>query len=279
MLTKLSASIQISRPVNFLITFFSISVAAVISAGEIVSPFIILFAALSGGFTASAGNIINDILDLPIDKINRPERVLPKEKLTKNEALLLYSVLNITALIFSVLVGLSAFLIVFFTIVLLLVYSFFLKKIPLLGNFVVAFLTGLAFIYGGIAVENISSAVIPALFAFLINFVREILKDMEDVEGDSAAGVKTYPLKYGFKKSKTIILMLTLLLIMFTFYPFLFNIYKIEYFIIVVVIVDSLLVYFLRSLYSDDSERNLEKLSNLLKLNMVFGLIAIFLGR
>ena len=80
-----------------------------------------------------------------------------------------------------------------------------MKRIILLGNFIVAFLTGLAFIYGGIAVNNFKYAVIPAIFAFLINFIREIVKDMEDIEGDKSAGIFSFPYLYGFKRSKRMI--------------------------------------------------------------------------
>ena len=70
----------------------------------------------------------------------------------------------------------------------------------------VAFLTGLVFIFGGVVVENPTAAIVPAIFAFLINLIREIVKDMEDVEGDNKAGVITFPIKFGFQKSKILIL-------------------------------------------------------------------------
>ncbi len=71
---------------------------------------------------------------------------------------------------------------------------------------IIAFLTGFAFIYGAIAVNNVRAAFIPAVFAFLINFIREIIKDMEDVEGDKRLGVFTYPILFGFKKAKRMVI-------------------------------------------------------------------------
>ena len=67
---------------------------------------------------------------------------------------------------------------------------------------IIALLTGLAFIYGGFAVGNPVAAIVPAVFAFLINLIREIVKDIQDIEGDTKAGVITFPIKFGFKKSK-----------------------------------------------------------------------------
>jgi len=104
-------------------------------------------------------------------------------------------------------------MIVLFSIVLLFLYSKYLKRIPLLGNVTVAFLTGLVFIFGGVVVSNPGAAIVPAVFAFLINLIRELVKDMEDIEGDKIAGVITFPIKYSLKKTSILILIIGLLLI------------------------------------------------------------------
>jgi len=76
-----------------------------------------------------------------------------------------------------------------------------------------------------------------------------------------------------------IVVFVTTVLIILTLYPFVINMYAIEYFLIVMICVNPLMVYIVKSLFEDDSVKNLNKLSNLLKLNMVIGLIAIFLGK
>jgi len=276
---KIIAYLRISRPVNALITFLVISVACIISINGDYTVLKIILAGLSGALTASAGNVINDYFDIEIDKVNRPHRVLPKGELTLKEALNFYIFLTGIALLFSVFISLLALLEVFFAAALLFLYSYRIKRIPLLGNFVVAFLTGFAFIYGGIAVNNVEAAMIPALFAFLINFIREIVKDMEDIEGDKQQGINSYPAVHGFKKAKTLIVFITIVLIILTVFPFIQELYKIEYFLVVMIFVNPLLVYIIKSLFDDDSNKNLNKLSNLLKLNMVIGLTAIFLGK
>ena len=276
---KLKALIIISRPINLLITFLVIIVACIISIKGDYSVLKVFFAGLTGALTVSAGNVINDYFDINIDKINRPHRILPKGELTLKEALGFYIFLFLVSLLLSIFISLIALLEVFFASALLFLYSYKIKKIPLLGNFVVAFLTGFAFIYGGMAVDNSKAAIIPALFALLINFIREIVKDMEDIEGDKLQGINSYPAICGFKKAKMIIVFITGVLIILTVFPFINELYAIEYFIIVMVIVNPLLVYIVKSLFDDDSTKNLNKLSNLLKLNMVIGLTAIFLGK
>ena len=101
---------------------------------------------------------------------------------------------------------------------------------------------------------------------------------MQDVKVDEKSGVVSFPLISGLQKSKILSLVLGILLILFTFYPFIVQFYKIEYFIIVMVIVNPLLIYTIKILFEDHSEKNLDKISNILKSNMIFGLIAIFIG-
>ena len=275
---KIIAAFKIIRPINAIIAFVSVIVAAFICSPEEIAWFSVLLASFAAAFTLSAGNIINDIYDLGIDKVNRPERPLPSGKISKNSALILYFLLIAASLILSWFINLYAFIIVIIATILLVLYSKFLKRVLFIGNILVALLTGLVFIFGGVAVRNPSAAIIPALFAFLINFIREVVKDMQDVDGDKNAGVNTFPIRYGFQKSKILILLITFTLILYTLYPFVARLYKIEYFIIVMIIVNPILVFSLKILFKDRSIKNLNMISNLLKLSMVFGLIAIYLG-
>ena len=278
LIEKLKAVLTITRPVNVVITFVSVVIATIICLPTKIPELYVILAAFSAALTAASGNIINDIFDIEIDKINRPLRPLPSGKITVKEAYTLYFVLLILSISFSLIISYLAFIIVIISNLLLLLYAKYLKRIPLIGNITVAFLTGMVFIFGGVVVENPSAAIIPATFALLVNLIREIVKDMQDFEGDEKAGIKTFPVKFGFQKSKFIILFISLALILYTLYPFITQIYRIEYFIVVMIIVNPILVYCLKILFQDHSLKNLNKISNLLKISMVFGLIAIFLG-
>lgn len=273
---KIFAYIIIVRPVNFAITFASIFAAGFIADQSLVLIKQIIFASISGALIASGGNVINDYFDIEIDKINRPQRVMVKGLISKLEALIFYVVLNIGALVLSAFINLPAFLIAIAAFIFILSYSYKFKGVPLAGNFIVSLFTGLAFIYGAVAAGNWLAGFMPAVFAFLINFIREIVKDIEDLKGDSAKEIFTFPAKFGIKKSNNLILVLTIMLIAVTFVPFIFRFYNIEYFVIVMSLVNTLLVLFIRDLYSD--KRNYAKLSSLLKTVMIFGLAAIVLG-
>lgn len=278
MFQKLFNYILLTRPINSLITFLSIIIAGLLTEKGNIQWLDIFFASVSGALTCASGNIINDIYDIEIDRINKPNRVLPLGKISIKEAWLIYFITNITALILSSFINLYAPSIVLLSIFTLFFYSYKLKRVMLFGNITVAFLTGLAFIYGGIAVNSISNSIIPAVFAFLINLIREIVKDMEDIEGDFTYNITTFPKKFGNLKSIRFILLLTCILYMATLIPFIFRIYKIEYFITVMVIVNVILVYFIKSIFKDQSRRNLKRLSVILKINMVFGLFSIYMG-
>jgi 4-hydroxybenzoate polyprenyltransferase len=169
--------------------------------------------------------------------------------------------------------------VVIFASTILFFYSFYLKKIPLVGNITVAVLTALAFLFGGLAVNNFQAAIIPASFAFLINLIRELVKDAEDIEGDKLNNVITFPIKYGIEKTRNTITVLSLLLIALTIYPFIDHSYNIEYFVVVMIVVNPILVFILKKLFEDTSKQNLNFISSMLKITMIFGLIAIYLGK
>ncbi len=270
------AIIKISRPVNTIITFATVFIAAIICKTNQSLDITVFYAGLSAMLVAAAGNIINDIFDYEIDKINRPERPLPSGKITKRNAIIFYLLFNLVALFISMLVNNIAVIIVVITILLLFLYSLKLKGMPLVGNLTVSVCTGLAFFYGAVAVGNWSTGIVPALFAFLINLIREMLKDIEDLEGDLKNDIITFPGRFGIEKTKKLISTVTIILILATFYPFVSKIYSIEYFLIVLFTVDIILIIFLKELKNRTFLGKISKLSNYLKITMVLGLLAIY---
>ena len=278
-LSRIYGLISLLRIGNLLITFLSVIAAIIICSGITFVNEIVLLAALSASLTTGAGNVINDIWDYETDSVNKPDRPLPSGKVSKKAALNLYFSLILISLVSAEVLGWVVLGIVILAHLLLLIYSIGLKKIPLLGNFVVSFLTGFVFIFGGLLVGNIQAALIPAVFAFLINFAREGIKTMEDIPGDKSAGIITFPQLYGMDFSRKLVSAFLLLLLLFTFVPFLKGYYGIEYFLIIMAVVDPLLVYVVKSLLENKPAINLNKLSFLLKLNMIFGLTAIYFGR
>ncbi|HEY6625870.1 MAG TPA: UbiA family prenyltransferase, partial [Ignavibacteriaceae bacterium] len=92
MIEKLTAIVKIVRPLNFLITFISVIVAAVICLPGYGIELNVFLAALSASLVMASGNIINDIYDIDIDRVNKPSRPLPSGKISIKEAYILYFV-------------------------------------------------------------------------------------------------------------------------------------------------------------------------------------------
>ncbi|HMN16704.1 MAG TPA: geranylgeranylglycerol-phosphate geranylgeranyltransferase [Ignavibacteriaceae bacterium] len=277
LLKKFSAYIKITRPLNTAITFCVVVVAILISQKYPTKISLILLASLTAALTAAAGNVINDLFDIETDKTAHPDRVLTKGTLTKTEAKSEYFLLNSIAAIIAVSLSTTPFVIVLLSISLLYIYSAYLKKIILVGNITVAALAGLAFIYGGVVANNPKAAVIPAFFAFFINLIREIVKDIQDIDGDKKQKIITFPVRYGIQPAKKSAAILIIILIAFTFYPFIFQVYKIEFFVIVMIFVNPVFIICVKNLLQKKAA-DIALTSNLLKLNMIIGLIAIYLG-
>lgn len=277
--SKISGLILLTRVVNVFITFVSVIVAVVICSDITAINMNIILAAACAAFVTAAGNVINDVYDQDSDRINKPYRPIPSGKVSHKEALNLYFSLILISVIFTYFLNFIIFLIIILSHLLLMLYSVRLKKIPLFGNLVVSFLTGFVFIYGGLIAGNVIAALIPAGFALLINLSREGIKTIMDIPGDKSAGIITFPQKYGLNLSNKLISAFLMLLLILTFIPFLTGFYSIEYFIIVMVTVNPLLIYVIKSLIEVKEKVNLNKLSFILKLNMIFGLTAIYFGK
>jgi len=269
---------SIIRPLNCLITFFTIVIAGLI-CGELFDYKIILVAGFAGLLVNAGGNIINDYFDVEIDKTNRPQRALPSGKTTPLFVLNSYVVVTYFAIVMAFFnLNIDAFIIVVITSLMMFLYSYLFKKIAFVGNLVVAFFTGMAFLFGSVVVSNVYCGIIPAVFAFLISLMRELVKDVEDIKGDKLANISTYPIKYGVNATVKLITITGVVLIISTTVPFLLKIYNVYYFVFVSIFVNGILVFVISSLKKSTSQSTISKMSKLLKIGMVMGVIAILIG-
>ena len=273
----LMSYIKITRPLNVLISFISIGIGALVS-GSFHWSGTLLFAGLTAAMITAGANIINDIFDLEIDRINKPQRPLPSGRVSLKGARLMFATLFGAGLIFAALCGKVMFFSALIIALLLYWYSAALKKTVLWGNLLVSVVSGFTFIYGAMSVGGWRGGVMPALLAFFFHFGRELLKDMQDVEGDRAGNAITFSAKYGLKQAAVLTKAVFLILIAVTVVPFFFKIYNEIYLIIVIFGVDSVLVYVMFVLNDRMSAPQLGRLSKLLKADMLVGLLAIYLG-
>ena len=294
--------LKIVRPLNIIITAISAVFAYLISVNgdTITSSFsysnliLIIIATIS---TASAGNVINDIIDLKIDKINKPDRPIPIGDVTVRSAAIYYIFLVVIALVSAYGLGESSYQAVIIVNIALFFYAAILKAKPFWGNFTVAFISAYLFYFASLTTEN-SIAIIPlAISAFLFHLIREIIKDLADTKGDKLNNANTIAIYWG--ERKTVLLTKFLIGLLFTFLAvlILFFDYKILFELIILFLIFPVLVYVFLKLSendilhyideNDDSEKKLtfldkkekyERLSRLMKYDMIFGLLAFYFG-
>ena len=154
---------------------------------------------------AAAGYIINDYYDVKIDLINKPERVVIGKSISRRYALFFHTLLSLTGIGIGFLLSWKIGVVNLGCAFLLWLYSNALKRLPFIGNFTVALLTGLSiFIINVLYPPWSVLTCIYALFAFFITLVREIIKDLEDLKGDNTFGCRTLPIVYGIRRTKVL---------------------------------------------------------------------------
>lgn len=252
---------------------------------------------LSTVLLAAAGYVINNIFDVASDTINKPNDVVIGKGISEAQAYNIYFGLNITGVAIgfylSNVIMRPGFATIFILIAsLLYFYSTTLKQIMLLGNFVVAFLLALSVIIIGVfdifpatntdnqaQIASLFSILIDyALFAFMINFIREIVKDIEDVNGDYNQGMNTLPIAIGI--SRTAKIALGFAIIPFILSLLYINKYFVENDLLIVTLyafafVLAPLLYFIVKIFSAKSQKDFHHLSTVLKLILLFGIFSI----
>ena len=256
------------------------------------------FLVMATVFITAAGYVINDYFDTKTDLVNRPETVIVGRVLNRRWAILLHVILNTIGIglgvYISFYIGIPALSIVFVLITgILWFYSTTYKRQLLIGNIIVAVLTALVPLmvilfeipllnkeYGLLMHEMRTNFVhiilwvsAFALFAFLLTMIREIIKDVEDFEGDSAYGRKTMPIVLGVLNSKIVIItfiITTLFSLLYLNFRFLNDVLTLVYFIIFLIIP---LLYLLYKIIVANSKKDYHRSSNLSKLIMLAGIL------
>ena len=274
--------IEILRPGNALMGAIAIILIAIIDKSFNVP---LILAILAVFFETAAGNVINDYFDYNIDLINKPERPIPSGRISvtggRNYGYLLFILGTICGFLISYLTNnWIPFIIVLIADVILYLYAYKLKSTPLIGNLTVGFMTGFGFVFGGFTLntpEIILTSIYLGFFAFVMTTARELVKDIEDMEGDEAEGAKTFPILYGEKI--TAILALILVIIDCALCPILyFNHIFGFYYLIVIAIAVLLFIYSAILIIKNHDRTTAGKVSKYLKIGMLIAFVAFIFG-
>lgn len=225
---------------------------------------------------AGAGNTINDYFDVRIDSINRPERPIPSGRVKLKEALYFSYILFALGTLLAFLINPICGFIALFNSLLLIFYAKTLKSTPLLGNLSIGYLTGSSFLFGAsvFGFEGLKALFVLFLLAALAITAREIVKDIEDMEGDKMEGADTLPLRIGAKKASYLAVFIGFLAVLFSPLPYLTSILGLHY-LYLVLLAD---LGFLAAIYQLLVRNDPTKSSKMFKIAMFFALIAFVAG-
>ncbi len=285
---KFKDAIEITRLINCLMGALTVIIGLLNTRSNV--PFDkltinIILGVFTYIFLAASGNIINDVYDIEIDKINRPERPIPRGSISLKQAKELFFLYLIIGIIFSLVNTLILSLplinlaLAFFFGFIAWVYAKWGKKSGFFGNIIVGVSFSIGLVYGA----YLNTPIIPPyifyffITAFSLLVAREIIKGCEDIEGDKNHGVKTLAIKIGIKSSRNISVIFVLLAVMFFILPIFTTILNFFFFIVFMAIGLIEVGYIIVLMFTSDLRKeDLKKISLLLKIGMFLGLIAFF---
>ena len=195
--------LALTRPGNVVLTAVAVVAGSFIAAGDNILDFQveIVIASLAAMMLVGGGNALNDYNDRESDKENHPNRPIPAGLINADEALV-YSRILLSVGLLIVLFGLAnklPFIIALIGTVTLISYENNLKALGLSGNMAVGFMSGAVFLYAGMVVNDPGPTLWMFGLAFLATVAREIVKDIQDLEGDTDRF--TLPARIGIGKS------------------------------------------------------------------------------
>jgi len=223
-----------------------------------------------------AGNMLNDYYDIEIDRVNKPNRPLPSGRVGLKEAFRLTVACFLIALLLALAISPAAAIIGFVNTFILIWYAKSLKRTVLIGNLTIAYLTGSTFLFGAsfLGVEGILVMFPLALLAFLATAAREIVKDIEDIEGDSKDGAVTFPIKYGERPSAYLAALFGFTAVLLSPLPYFMDILSVKYFYVLILGIFCLLY----AIYSLLHKKNYTVSSKFFKYAMYLALGAFIAG-
>lgn len=292
--------ITIIRIENCLMASLATLVGILVTYGYSESILLPTIIAMFSVFLITAGgNVVNDLYDIDSDRINRPNRPLPRNAISTKVAVYYSFLFFFCGIVVASILNPYILVLAVFNSLMLWIYSKSLQDKFIIGNIVVAYLVSSTFIYGGLLFgPNISYVIVLSLLAFLSTLSREIVKDMEDIAGDKVKflksivrGVKKKILEKFKKKGNrieslyeaytmsAISSLLILITIVLSFIPFHLNMFGYSY-LFSIIIAD--IIFLFSSFKVLRCSRNIKcyrSVQKMMKIAMFIALISFILGR
>ena len=275
--TQVESFLRLTRAWNLLIIVFAqYFTAYFLAQADVLRDLSLFLLSFSTVLIAAGGYVINDYYDVKIDYVNNPDRVVVGKTIHRRFAILLHVALSVLGVFVGLFVSWKLAAVNVFSVSILWFYSNLLKRLPFIGNFTVALLTGasiaiILLLYS----TNTVLILIYALFSFFMTLVREIIKDMEDLKGDNTYGCKTLPIVWGIRKTKiTLYLLIVIFLISVVIINELYVKLELIYFVMLLFVP---LAWLTARLVRADTKKDYGWLSSFCKVIMLLGILSMTL--
>ena len=232
--------VELTRPVNAVAAGALTFIGAFVAVGSSLPTVPVLAAVVATVLATGAGNAINDYFDREIDRINAPDRPIPRGAVSPKGALVFSVALFLVAVaLVLTLLPLLAIGIAVFNLLALITYTEVFKGLPGVGNALVAYLGGSTFLFGTAAVWPVDTTVLASvvvlfLLAALSTLAREVIKDVEDVAGDREEGLNTLPIAVGERRALVLAAVLLGVAAVASPVPYLLGTFGVAYLVVVV---------------------------------------------
>ena len=271
---QMTAAIGLVRPMNIVMTMGAVLLGGWM-AGVRSLTWPIGCAACAAGLVVAGGNAYNDFVDRESDRINHPDRPLPRGALSPTTAWWVWMGTGLAAMALGTRLAHGCILYIEAALISLWVYNRWLQRIPLGGNVLVGACGGLAVLFGAAVGGNWMAALIPAGFALVIHVAREMIKDTEDLAGDRVSGVRTFPAVFGTHRTQVLVAVLLGLLAVGLAAPWFWAGYSTRYLALAGLFAGLPCLYTGWSFWRNADRVNARRLSRILKLVMITGMIAL----
>jgi len=270
---RIRGYVEVTRPGNAVAAGVLTFVGAFVAGGVVGRPVDAGAAIAATMLATGAGNAINDYFDREIDRINQPDRPIPRGAVSPRGALAFSLALFVGAIALALTLPRLALAIAAVNLLALIAYTKLFKGLPGVGNAVVAYLGGSAFLFGGAAVGNVGPSAVLFALAALSTLTREIVKDVEDVAGDREEGLNTLPIAIGERRSLHVAAALLVVAVAASPLPYLLEIFGAAY-LLVVVPADAVMLVAVAKSYTDPTAGQ-----EYLKYGMFVAALAFVVGR